>query len=48
MAVRKISFSKPLCVIPAKAGIHFPTGTPVDAWIPAFAGMTIEEGENHG
>ena len=27
-------------VIPAKAGIHLSTGSEVDRWIPAFAGMT--------
>jgi hypothetical protein len=27
-------------VIPAKAGIHRATGSALDEWIPAFAGMT--------
>jgi hypothetical protein len=27
-------------VIPAQAGIHLPTISVADAWVPAFAGMT--------
>ncbi|CBS87177.1 Protein of unknown function [Azospirillum lipoferum 4B] len=35
---------KGLCVIPAKAGIQgFPSRTNGQAWIPAFAGMTLKE-----
>jgi hypothetical protein len=29
-------------VIPAKAGIHRAAMSPVDKWIPAFAGMTVK------
>jgi hypothetical protein len=31
-------------VIPAQAGIHRCDDGAVEEWIPAFAGMTIEEG----
>jgi hypothetical protein len=33
-----------MVVIPAKAGIHRADAQAVEAWIPAFAGMTTSSG----
>jgi len=30
-----------LITIPAKAGTHFGVGSPVEEWVPAFAGMVM-------
>src|SRR5260370_40699185 len=29
--------------MPAKAGIHLSVARPIDQWIPAFAGTTVED-----
>jgi len=38
---RKYQHDLIFSVIPAQAGIHLPTGTVVEVWIPACAGMTV-------
>jgi hypothetical protein len=38
-----ISRTTTTTVIPAKAGIQLPTGTLVQSWFPACAGMTVEK-----
>jgi hypothetical protein len=35
-----IDYPFSISVIPAKAGIHLPSSTAAERWIPAFAGMT--------
>jgi sulfide dehydrogenase cytochrome subunit len=32
--------AQPKIVVPAKAGIHFPTTSHMDQWVPAFTGTT--------